>query len=135
MTLMAVIFLSFAWILSYVFGPLGFIMANGFNFVMRIIHNIYVINDNHGIDNDTNNPINGLKPPFYTILALTISFFVCQASEQFIYNSSSFVLILGHLAVGAICFLSSICVIIYNEAHLRNALRELISKKSPLKNE
>ena len=58
LTIMTIIFLAFAWLLSHFFGPLGFIMANGFNFAMRIGHNIFVIKEKHG-----NGTLDGAKIP------------------------------------------------------------------------
>ena len=124
LTIMAIIFLVFAWLLSHFFGPLGFITANGFNFAMRIGHNIFVIKEKHG-----DGTLDGAKIPRQSALALILAFLIGQASELLIYDASNLMLAVAHLAVGGLCFLICTLVIIYNEPHIFGYLKSCLKKE------
>ena len=124
LTIMTIIFLAFAWLLSHFFGPLGFIMANGFNFAMRIGHNVFVIKEKHG-----DGTLDGAKIPWQSALALILAFLIGQASELLIYDASNLMLAVAHLAVGGLCFLICTLVIIYNEPHIFGYLKSRLKKE------
>ena len=55
-------------------------MANGFNFAMRICHNVFVIKEKHG-----NGTLDRAKIPRQSALALILAFLIGQASELLIF--------------------------------------------------
>ena len=112
LTVMAGSFLGFAWILSSFFGPIGFIMANGCNFAMRIGQNIYVINKKHSDNGQANNPLEGLIIPWTSVLALISAFIIAQVSELFVYDASIMMFAAAHLSIGALLF--GICIFVIN---------------------
>lgn len=124
---MTLAFLACAWMLAQVFGPLGFIMANCSNFAMRIGHNMHVIHKRHS--GDIVHPLKGLVPPGLTIVALIISGVVCQVSERTAYDCTSLYKVLLHVFIGALCFLATLIIIVWQEPQLVTALRRKFSKR------
>ncbi len=129
MTCMAALFLLFSWILSSIYGPLGFIMANWCNFAMRILHNCFVIHKRHAGTNYQ--PLEALLPPLSTLLCLVVSAIICQMSEVFIYDCDNFTSVIQHLIVGGICFLLTLTVLLWNERQIvAHAVQFFKKKKS-----
>lgn len=127
---MTVIFLSCAWVLSNIFGPLGFIMANCCNFIMRICHSCFVIQKQHsGAANEKHNPLKGFVPPWQSLVALVISGMICQASEQFIYVPGDWKSSLSHVVIGAICFCVTILIMLVNESQIVTFARKKLKRE------
>lgn len=100
MVFFSVSFLFLSYALTYVFGPVGFIVSNCINMFARIMHSIHFINDKY---KDTGyKPLQGLLVGKMFLLTLFVAGVICKLSEYKIANYS----ILLHIAIGSLCFTS-----------------------------
>jgi oligosaccharide translocation protein RFT1 len=128
--LLSIAFLILAWASSKVLGPVGFIVANCCNFTFRICHNFYVIEKrNRELKTDLPSPILGLIPTRKTLVAILVSGVLCQVSEILIFSAENFQTVLVHLAIGGLCFLVTILVVLLDEPHLKNFVSRIIFKR------
>jgi len=111
--LLSLAFLAVAWICSNLFGPIGFIVANCFNFSFRIFHNFNVIRKRK--DSLSDPLVENLWPKSGTLIMIFISTVICSVSEHFIYNPSLLKNIAIHLSIGLITFSASTLTVITNE--------------------
>ncbi|XP_026761639.1 protein RFT1 homolog [Galleria mellonella] len=103
MVFFSISFLLLSYVLTYVLGPVGFIVSNCINMFARILHSIHFIKDKY---KDTSyKPLEGLYVGKVFILALSIGGCVTKVSENNLLNDS----IIMHITVGAVCF---ICVLL-----------------------
>ena len=118
MFVMTTIFLSCVYGFAKVFGPLGFVLANCCNFVMRILHNFYHIYHRHS--NQEEKPWKGVIPPTSIVLLLILCGFTCKLSEIFLYdNFSSYYGAFYHLLSGVSCFLITVICIVMKEDFIK----------------
>lgn len=100
MVFFSVSFLFLSYALTYVFGPVGFIVSNCINMFARIMHSIQFINNKY---KDTGyKPLEGLLVGKRFLLTLFVAGGICKISEYKVSNDS----ILLHIAIGALCFTS-----------------------------
>lgn len=100
MVFFSISFLFLSYVLTYIFGPVGFIISNCINMFVRIIHSIHFINDKY---KDTGSkPLEGLLVGKMFLLTLFIAGGICKVSENKISNDS----ILLHIAIGVFCLTS-----------------------------
>ncbi|XP_050350462.1 protein RFT1 homolog isoform X1 [Nymphalis io] len=103
MVFFSISFLILSYVLTYVLGPVGFIISNCINMFARIVHSVHFIN-NKTRDTDFR-PLQGLYVGKYFLITLFIAGCICKFSENtFFYNS-----VLTHIAIGMICL---ICVLL-----------------------
>lgn len=103
MVIFSVSFLVLSYCLTYIFGPIGFIISNCINMFARIMHSIHFIRNKY---KDTEyKPLNGLLVGKIFLSTLFIAGFVCKISEIRLFPS----FILLHILVGGIMLL---CVLI-----------------------
>ncbi|XP_045498048.1 protein RFT1 homolog [Colias croceus] len=103
MVFFSISFLLLSYILTYILGPVGFIISNCINMLARIIHSIHFINEKY---KDTDyRPLRGLYVGKFFIVTLTIAGIICKLSEDKLFKTN----MLAHLAIGILCF---ICVLI-----------------------
>lgn len=100
MVFFSITFLLISYILTNIFGPVGFILANCINMMARILHSLSYIKKQY---KDTIfNPLEGLIPGPKFSVALTVSAFAIKLSESYIKN------IPLHICIGAFFFLVTI---------------------------
>ncbi|CAH1179354.1 unnamed protein product [Phaedon cochleariae] len=104
MVIFSVAFLLISYIFTYFIGAVGFILANCFNMLARIIHSTVFITKKYKGTN--HNPLNHLFPGVKFLSALGISFIVTKLSEEYILQKS----IILHIGIGGICFLLAIAL-------------------------
>ncbi|XP_046965719.1 protein RFT1 homolog [Vanessa cardui] len=112
MVFFSISFLILSYVLTYVLGPVGFIISNCINMFARIVHSVHFIS-NKTKDTDFR-PLQGLYVGKYFLITLFIAGCICKFSENtFFYNS-----MVTHIAIGMICL---ICVLLswgYENKHL-----------------
>nr|CAG4647834.1 EOG090X04LH [Moina brachiata] len=123
MVLLSFTFLFLSWMLSKIFGSIGFIIANCCNMGLRIFHSLWFIRRH--FQDLPEKPLLGLLPNKAELLALAAALAVTLWSQWFIYPYS----IILHLVFGA---LSAICVlgaILFTEPELREILFSFLREK------
>nr|XP_022903467.1 protein RFT1 homolog [Onthophagus taurus] len=116
MVLFSISFLLLSYILTMFLGPVGFIFANCLNMAARIMHSVYYISHKY---KDTNyKPLDGLIPGKFFIFSLILSLFVTKWSEHFYLENVTMKSTLIHILIGAICFLITISIWVYENKHL-----------------
>lgn len=103
MVLLSISFLLLSYFLTYIFGPIGFIISNCINMLARIIHSIHFISNKY--KNTDYKPLNGLYVGKFFLLTLFVAGCVCKVSENKISSDS----IIIHILIGA---LSLFCVLL-----------------------
>ena len=99
MTLMSVIYILLTYTLASLLGPVGMVMANCCNMIIRIAAAVRVIIST--FKDQEEQPIMGLVPDTDITLLLISAGATCLLSEVYIYAWST----LAHLAIGAVMFL------------------------------
>eukprot|EP00096_Caligus_rogercresseyi_P011504 TRINITY_DN4531_c0_g1_i1.p1 TRINITY_DN4531_c0_g1~~TRINITY_DN4531_c0_g1_i1.p1 ORF type:complete len:524 (-),score=95.76 TRINITY_DN4531_c0_g1_i1:19-1590(-) len=115
------LFLSSAILLVKSLGAPGFILANMFNFILRIAHHYVFI----GKKSREFNPAKGMIPSegvFYTLL---VSGGLCYTLEAFVYPHS----MLAHVICGGFVFLGTLGIIGYLEESIRTLIVSKLSNK------
>ncbi|XP_049873214.1 protein RFT1 homolog [Pectinophora gossypiella] len=98
MVFFSISFLVLSYVLTYVFGPVGFIISNCINMFARIMHSIHFINNKY---KDTGyKPLEGLYVGKIFLLTLFVAGCICKLSENKLSHSS----MIMHIAIGAVCF-------------------------------
>ncbi|XP_031629775.1 protein RFT1 homolog [Contarinia nasturtii] len=94
----SVTFLLLSYQLTSFLGPVGFILANCTNMFLRIIFSSrYIHKQYHSVNLK---PLDGIKPNKLFFITLIVLGIACKMSENRLFRQS----VLGHIAVGAICF-------------------------------
>ncbi|CAH0564096.1 unnamed protein product [Brassicogethes aeneus] len=101
MVVFSVMFLLISYVLTNIFGPVGFILANCVNMTARIIHSIIYINRMY--KGSPYKPLNGLYPGFKFVAILILSFIATKISEAYFQKSITI-----HILIGAIFFLMTV---------------------------
>ena len=122
--LMTVTFLASTWILAKMFGPVGFAAANIVNFIMRIIHNMWVIKKRHS--NSAVKPLRNLAPSLVTMLVLCLSACVCQWSEY--RHDASLGGSIKHISIGAIAFGITLATIGLSEGYINRLFKRKLKR-------
>ncbi|KAI9565003.1 hypothetical protein GHT06_008745 [Daphnia sinensis] len=112
MVLLSCMFLFMSWLLSYLVGSVGFILANCINMVLRIIHSLWFISGQY--QNLGFKPLRGIIPTMLESASLVFVFAVTATSSFLIYPESA----IFHVIIGAICGLVVIGAIFYEEPEL-----------------
>lgn len=97
MVFFSISFLILSYLLTYVFGPVGFIISNCINMFARIIHSVHFINNKY--KNTSYKPLNGLNVGKYFLITLSVAGCVCKLSENRFSSSS----IITHIGMGIVC--------------------------------
>lgn len=97
MVFFSISFLVLSYVLTYVFGPVGFIISNCINMFSRIVHSIHFINDKY--KNTDYKPLEGLLVGKMFLLTLFVAGCICKISENKLGNDS----IILHITIGALC--------------------------------
>ncbi|XP_073956816.1 man(5)GlcNAc(2)-PP-dolichol translocation protein RFT1 [Choristoneura fumiferana] len=98
MVFFSISFLIISYVLTYTFGPVGFIISNCINMFARIMHSIHFINKKY---KDTGyKPLDGLNVGKVFLLILFIAGCICKVSENKLLQVS----VVLHIAIGAVCF-------------------------------
>lgn len=99
MVFFSISFLLLSYVLTYTFGPVGFIISNCVNMSARIMHSIHFINSKY---KDTDyRPLDGLYVGKIFLLTLFIAGIICKISENKLAHASLFL----HICIGAVCLL------------------------------
>lgn len=97
MVFFSISFLLLSYVLTYIFGPVGFIISNCVNMFARIVHSVHFIGSKYkGTDY---RPLDGLYVGKFFLLCLFIAGVICKTSENRLGQTS----IVLHICVGVIC--------------------------------
>ncbi|KAG7308593.1 hypothetical protein JYU34_005812 [Plutella xylostella] len=112
MVLFSISFLLLSYGLTYVFGPVGFIVSNCINMFARILHSIHFIDAKC---RDTGyKPLDGLHVGKIFLLTLFTAGILCKVSENKLLSTS----IILHIAIGAVLFFLVILSWVYENKEL-----------------
>ena len=101
MFIMTCVFLFLVYFLAKVFGPIGFVLANCCNFLMRIAYNFNHIIKRHQEQNQK--PWRGGVPPLAVVIVLGVGGGLCYVSKLFLYQEfSSYEGAFYHLIIGVL---------------------------------
>ncbi|XP_056649138.1 protein RFT1 homolog [Diorhabda sublineata] len=125
MVIFSVMFLLISYILTYIIGPVGFILANCINMTARIVHSLNYI---HKQFQDTEfTPLDGLIPGKKFLITLILSGIVTILSEIYLLEKSIFI----HIGAGAVFFFIIVSIwALDNMTLLRLGLEKYKSRKS-----
>lgn len=123
MVFFSVSFLILSYVLTYVFGPVGFIISNCINMFARITHSIHFISTKY--KGTGYRPLEGLYVGKVFLLLLFISGCLCKASEIKIYPQS----MLLHIVIGGISLLLVLFAWGYENADLVIKMYRKVSNK------
>lgn len=104
MVVFSVVFLLISYIFTYIFGAVGFILANCINMIARITHSFIYIQKQY--KNTPFKPLEQIRPSVKFTLALILSGIGTTVSETFIAPNS----LILHVMIGAIFFLFVILI-------------------------
>lgn len=99
LVIFSVVFLTLSYILTIIFGPVGFIIANCINMIARIGHSFNFIINLYK-NSDVENPLSGFRPKMTFLVVLIVSAVFTKISENYILPKS----MLQHLGVGVLFF-------------------------------
>lgn len=103
MVLFSISFLVLSYVLTYILGPVGFIISNCINMFARILHSIHFINNKY---KETDyKPLDGLFVGKIFLLTLFVAGCLCKLSENKLSRDS----VLLHITVGVLMLF---CVLI-----------------------
>jgi len=109
MSLMSVVYLGLAFVLTKMLGPVGFVFANCCNMAIRIGFSIRVIRST--FSSLQTNPLSGLAPDNDILFLLLTGGVTCQLSEIYIYQWSA----LAHLAIGVVVGVMVVVAVVVKE--------------------
>ncbi|KAK9885209.1 hypothetical protein WA026_010714 [Henosepilachna vigintioctopunctata] len=112
MVFFSLLFLSLSYILTILFGPVGFIIANCVNMLARILHSIHYITNMY--KGTILKPLGGLIPRWKFLCILLLSAYFTKMSELFILHTS----VLMHILFGGMFFIFTIMVWGYDNKEL-----------------
>ena len=125
LVLLSVSYLGLTWLFTYMFGPVGLVLANCVNMGIRIYFSVRVIQRTfEGVEPS---PLTGLAPDNDILFILLFSGTCCQLSEQFLYQWSPQV----HFILGSVLFLINTVSVVVKEEFI---LVFLVEKYRNLRN-
>lgn len=127
MVIFSIVFLLISYVLTYVLGPIGFIIANCVNMLARIIHSINYIKNMY--KNTAYRPLRGLKPSTRFAITLIISGIITKTSQ--VYCSSKCLIL--HIFVGALCFLITVAIWAHENKELLKLGIDKYKRRSSIK--
>ncbi|GLV34883.1 uncharacterized protein CBL_09363 [Carabus blaptoides fortunei] len=127
MVIFSVTFLVISYLLTYILGPVGFIIANCINMTARITHSIYFIQKRY--QGTHYRPLEGLKPSVKFVIILIISAVITKISEFHVYPRS----LLLHIAIGALCFGITILIWLFENQELLRLGIDKYKRKTSIK--
>ena len=125
MTAMSVVYILLTYTLTKLLGPVGMVVANCCNMVLRIAAAVRVIRNTFRGHEDAEaeaSPLSGLVPDTDMTLLLLSAAATCLLSEIYIYPWSA----LAHLALGVIMTLVVVVAIVVKEEYILVFLAEKI---------
>jgi len=109
MSLISVIYLGLAFLLTKIMGPVGFVLANCCNMALRIGFAVKVIQKTFaGVKAS---PLSGLAPENDILMLLITGGVTCQLSELYVYQWSA----VAHMAMGIIVGLMVVFAVVIKE--------------------
>lgn len=111
----SIVFLLISYVLTYVIGPVGFIIANSVNMLARITHSLYFIHGKY--ESTRHEPLRGLIPKPGFVVALVVSGVVMYISKGYFYEKT-FMNIFGHVIVGGVCFLTTVIIWVWENKEI-----------------
>ncbi|KAI5628398.1 protein RFT1-like, partial [Silurus asotus] len=122
-------FLLLSYWLTWLFGGVGFILANCCNMALRIIHSLIYIR--HYFQHSDHTPLSGLHPHPAVIITLALSSILTAFSEHMLCCDGGWLLRLAHISIGAVCLLVVVIVVFLTETRLVQFIRtQLLPKYS-----
>ncbi|XP_026479758.1 protein RFT1 homolog, partial [Ctenocephalides felis] len=111
----SVSFLTMSYVFTYLFGPVGFILANCLNMFVRICHSIHFIADRY--KDVKQNPLYRIFPGAKFLTCLIVFGVILKISEEKLIPGQ----LLFHIIIGMICFAINLLVWGYENKSLIHA--------------
>lgn len=128
LALFSVLFLLVSYLLTSLFGAVGFILANCFNMIARIGYSMSFISGYYAKTQYC--PLHGMLPTGTVLGAAAFSYVVTMVSEAAFCCQAGFAYLLSHIAVGAMCLGMFLAVIYMQEKELVTFLKTCWLDKS-----
>uniref|UniRef100_A0A1E1XA61 Protein RFT1 homolog n=1 Tax=Amblyomma aureolatum TaxID=187763 RepID=A0A1E1XA61_9ACAR len=128
LALFSVLFLLVSYLLTSLFGAVGFILANCFNMIARIGYSIFFISGYYA--KTQYRPLHGMLPSKTVLGAAAFSYVVTIVSEAAFCCQAGFAYLFFHTAVGAMCLGIFLAVIYMQEKELMAFLKACWHDKS-----
>eukprot|EP00092_Neocalanus_flemingeri_P000129 GFUD01000133.1.p1 GENE.GFUD01000133.1~~GFUD01000133.1.p1 ORF type:complete len:563 (-),score=160.13 GFUD01000133.1:138-1826(-) len=109
MSVMSVVYLALAFVLTKLLGPVGFVLANCCNMVIRIGFSVKVIKST--FSSLASSPLSGLAPDNDILFLLLTGGVTCQLSEIYLYQWS----VLAHLVIGVVVGVMVVVAVVVKE--------------------
>lgn len=123
MVFFSISFLFLSYVLTYIFGPVGFIISNCINMFARIMHSVHFIS--HKYKDTGYKPLEGLNVGKMFLLTLFVAGCICKVSESRVSHTS----VIMHIAIGALCFVAVLLAWGYENRGLVIKMYRKISNK------
>jgi len=123
MTLMSVCYMALTYTLTSLLGPVGMVLANCANMVVRIVFAVRVIQKTY--EDQPINPLKSLVPDTDVLLLLLSAGVTCFLSEIYLYSWSAVI----HLLLGAAIFVMVIISIVIKEDYIIMFIKQKITNK------
>ncbi|KAK2858009.1 hypothetical protein Q7C36_005928 [Tachysurus vachellii] len=120
-------FLLLSYWLTWLFGGVGFILANCCNMVLRIIHSLIYIH--RYFQHSEHTPLSGLRPHPALFITLIISSILTAFSEHMLCCDGGWLLRIAHISIGAVCLLVVVIVAFLTEERLVQFIRTQLLPK------
>merc|ERR1712227_228364 len=120
MTMMSVAYLIMTYTMTTLLGPVGMVLANCCNMLVRIIYAVKVIQKT--FQNQEDSPTSGLVPDTDILILLISAGATCMLSEIYLYTWSALV----HLIIVVIMTLVVVVAIIVKEEYVLVFIAEKI---------
>lgn len=115
------IFLLLSYQLTAFFGPVGFILANCTNMMLRIVYSYAYIRRQY--QHVQLNPLDGIKPSKGFLICLIVSGIICKVSENRLLQHT----IIGHIGIGGAAVAVVLAIWSYEN---RELIRSYFNKKT-----
>ncbi|KAL1117181.1 hypothetical protein AAG570_004508 [Ranatra chinensis] len=122
MAFLSIGFLFFSWLLTLLFGSVGFILANCCNMAARISHSVIFIHKRY-LDT-AYKPLKGIIPGKLFLMVVISSAIITMYSEVRFYERSK----ITHFCIGAVSFFLSVGVWIYEEFDIVKSIYAKVRK-------
>ncbi|KAM4650636.1 man(5)GlcNAc(2)-PP-dolichol translocation protein RFT1 [Discoglossus pictus] len=131
MLALSLTFLGLSYYMTLWLGSVGFILANCFSMGLRIAHSLLYIRRYYR--GSPYQPLTGLLPSPALLCMLGLSAAITAYSEVILCCDRGWLFRLGHILVGGICLLVTLCAAVLSESKLVNFIRSHFLPRRPKK--
>ncbi|XP_046548577.1 protein RFT1 homolog [Haliotis rubra] len=127
------VFLLSSWLLTKLLGSVGFILANCFNMLVRILHSVYFTRGYYR--QSSTQPLWEGRPSLLVLVSLGGSHLIMYTSEKLLCCDKGLSRRILHIAIGAGCLLVVLLTVYISEKKLIAFVRDQFNKRKHTSNE